>query len=138
MNSSIKKKYSKGKTTVLWQPALCIHSEKCFHGLPSVFDPNRKPWVDMDGAEESDIIKQVHNCPSGALSIVGENEKPATEINIEISNDGPILIRGQVLLKTSDGQKQQLKNPITAFCRCGASNNKPFCDGTHKKIDFKG
>lgn len=64
----ITKIYSKDDLEVTWQPDKCIHSAICFHGLPAVFDPRRKPWVDMDKGLKEDIINQVKKCPSGALS----------------------------------------------------------------------
>ncbi|HEV7620162.1 MAG TPA: (4Fe-4S)-binding protein [Flavisolibacter sp.] len=60
--------YTNGEVTVVWQPKLCIHSAKCFHGLPDVFDPKKKPWVNIAGAGTLQIIEQVKLCPSGALS----------------------------------------------------------------------
>ena len=64
----ITKTYSKDDLEVTWQPGKCVHSAICFHGLPGVFDPRRKPWVDMDKGLKEDIINQVKKCPSGALS----------------------------------------------------------------------
>ena len=61
--------YSSGKVTVVWKPGICIHSAICFKGLPQVFDPRRKPWIEMAHAETAAIIEQVQKCPSGALSI---------------------------------------------------------------------
>ncbi len=61
--------YSNGEITVVWQPDMCIHSAICFKGLAGVFDPRRKPWIDMGKAETAQIIGQVKKCPSGALSI---------------------------------------------------------------------
>lgn len=61
--------YSKDNITVVWQPELCKHSGICFKGIPLVFDPRRKPWIDMNQAETDKIIEQVKQCPSGALSI---------------------------------------------------------------------
>ena len=66
---NITKTYTKDDVIVKWEPSKCIHSAICFHGLPAVFDPNRKPWVDMDGALKEEIINQVKACPSGALSL---------------------------------------------------------------------
>ncbi len=63
------REYSNGEITVIWQPDKCIHSAICFKGLSAVFDPRRKPWVNMSGADSQTIINQVKNCPSGALSI---------------------------------------------------------------------
>ena len=62
-------KYNNGEITVIWQPGICIHSAICFKGLAEVFDPRRRPWIDMSQAETSKIIEQVKKCPSGALSI---------------------------------------------------------------------
>jgi CDGSH-type Zn-finger protein len=57
-------------------------------------------------------------------------------VNIEIKPGGPILIKSTVTIKHVDGA-EEIKTGVTALCRCGASANKPFCDGAHKKIDFK-
>ena len=67
--------YSNGAITVVWKPDMCIHSGICFKGLAQVFDPRRKPWIDLSQAETQQIISQVKKCPSGALSIVSEKEK---------------------------------------------------------------
>jgi len=65
----ITKRYSKEGVTVIWKPHLCIHSAICFKGLPAVFDPRRRPWIELDGAETDQIIMQVTRSPSQALSI---------------------------------------------------------------------
>ncbi len=67
--------YSNGEITVVWQPDMCIHSAICFKGLAGVFDPRRKPWIDMGKAETAQIIGQVKKCPSGALSIAAALEE---------------------------------------------------------------
>jgi uncharacterized Fe-S cluster protein YjdI len=61
--------YSNGEVTVIWKPDVCIHSAICFKGLAEVFDPRRKPWIDLSQADTKRIIDQVKKCPSGALSI---------------------------------------------------------------------
>jgi len=65
----ITKTYTRDGVTVVWQPKKCIHSAICFKGLPTVFDPRKRPWINMDGAPGQDIINQVKKCPSGALSL---------------------------------------------------------------------
>ncbi len=55
---------------------------------------------------------------------------------IEVLKDGPLLVHGALQIKNSNGEIET-KEKVTAFCRCGASQNKPYCDGTHKKIDWK-
>ena len=62
-------RYSNGEITVLWKPGKCIHSGICSAGLPLVFQPSERPWVKIEGATSDEIVKQVSNCPSGALSI---------------------------------------------------------------------
>lgn len=61
--------YRTDEVTVVWKPEVCIHSGICARGLSKVFDPRRKPWVDLDQATAQEIIEQVKKCPSGALSI---------------------------------------------------------------------
>jgi uncharacterized Fe-S cluster protein YjdI len=73
------KKYSNGALTIVWKPARCQHSTICWKqatGLPSVFDPRKKPWVDPLGATTIEIITQVGKCPSGALSFFMNQESP--------------------------------------------------------------
>jgi len=62
------KEYPSEKLTVVWKPERCIHSENCFKGLPSVFDPKSRPWVNVEGADDDHIKDQIDKCPSGALS----------------------------------------------------------------------
>ena len=68
------KNYSNGEVTVVWQPGLCQHSTRCYHGLPSVFDPKKRPWVNISGATSDEIVNQVNQCPSGALSSFRNSE----------------------------------------------------------------
>jgi uncharacterized Fe-S cluster protein YjdI len=69
MDKKITKTYSNGEVTVVWKPDICVHSAICFHGLPAVFDPRRRPWVDVQAAATTAIVDQVGRCPSGALSL---------------------------------------------------------------------
>ena len=62
------KHYSNGEVTVLWQPDICHHSGICARGLPLVFDPRRRPWVELEHADTASITAVVDRCPSGALS----------------------------------------------------------------------
>lgn len=139
----IAKKYSNGEVTVVWKPDLCIHSALCVQGLPSVFDYQKRPWINTDGASSEAIMTQVKKCPSGALSYyLNEDEREGevaieTERIVEVMPNGPLLVYGNITVKKADGsEKRDAK--VTAFCRCGASQNKPFCDGTHRKIGFVG
>lgn len=68
-------KYSNGKLTVSYDPEVCIHAGDCVRGLPSVFDVEKKPWIDVDGAPAERIVDQVKRCPSGALKYELEPNK---------------------------------------------------------------
>ncbi len=137
-------KYSNGEVTIVWKPDVCIHSTLCWKGLREVFNPAERPWIKPEGAVTEKIIEQVRKCPSGALSYFlnqeGEKEIIAEEakiLDIQISADGPILIKTECVIQHSDGHSE-VKKGTTALCRCGQSNNKPYCDGTHRKVEFKG
>lgn len=136
------KSYSNADITVSWTPERCIHSEKCFHGLAQVFDPNRRPWIDMSAADTAAIKAQVDKCPSGALGWTEKDApvtpaEPVPAVTIELLPDGPLLVKSAHALNLSDGTTKQ-RSGTTAYCRCGASNRKPFCDGSHAKVGFKG
>ena len=141
-------KYTNGEVTVLWKPDTCIHSRICWTELREVFDPQKRPWVNMHGSTTERIIEQVRKCPSGALSYFLNKEIEAANdssiiseeakiINIQITPNGPILINTDCHIKHSNGE-EETKQGLTALCRCGASANKPYCDGSHRKIEFKG
>ncbi len=65
---SFDKEYSNGRNYRFLETGKCIHSAKCFHSLPRVFNPAQRPWVNIEGAATDQIITTVNNCPSGALS----------------------------------------------------------------------
>ncbi|HKW00226.1 MAG TPA: (4Fe-4S)-binding protein [Vicinamibacterales bacterium] len=60
--------YTNGEITVVWKPAVCQHSGVCVRGLGQVFDPRRKPWIELQHSDSTTIAEQVQRCPSGALS----------------------------------------------------------------------
>jgi len=135
------KKYSNNDITVVWKPTVCIHSKKCWKELIQVFNPQNRPWIQMEGASTDRIIKQVDACPSGALTYYNNNqekmENMESETKVTIMENGPLLVNGTIEITKPDGTIEN-KTKTTAFCRCGASANKPYCDGEHRKIDFKG
>lgn len=140
------KEYSNGEITVIWKPDLCIHSGECVQNSPKVFQPDEKPWVKPENADSKEIMKTVNKCPSGALSykIEGEDlQKPnayknKNTIKIEAMKGGPFIVQNEgIELLNSDGETCETKGKTIALCRCGASDNKPFCDGSHTDTDFE-
>jgi len=102
----------------------------------------------MSGADTQTIIEQVRQCPSGALSYFMNEEAAADRregvsgeraeiMNIEVQPDGPILITTACHIKHSNGE-EETRTGRTSLCRCGASANKPYCDSSHIRINFKG
>lgn len=138
------KHYTRDGLTVIWKPDQCIHSTICWKGLIKVFNPRARPWIDMQGADLERIIQQVEKCPSGALSYIKTSTETSAETHQEVETttavealkNGPLMVYGNLKVKDSAGN-EFTKSKVTAFCRCGASANKPFCDGSHMHIGFK-
>lgn len=131
------KKYTKGDIKVVWKPDLCIHSAKCVGSLPEVFKPSESPWIQLEHGEADRIVKTVLNCPSGALSIQDESnaQKESPAVSVSFIENGPIIIEGEVRMAYK-GESLVHERKRISLCRCGASSNKPYCDGTHRKTDF--
>ncbi len=136
----IVKEYTKGDFVVVWKPKTCIHSGICVKTLPEVYKPDDKPWINPENAGVDALKAQIDQCPSGALSyyIKGEKAQKSQAMaatKVEVASGGPLLVHGEIEITHADGTTEGKKR-TTAFCRCGASHNKPYCDGTHKQIDF--
>ncbi|NOX85171.1 MAG: hypothetical protein GXO86_04265 [Chlorobi bacterium] len=140
MEKEIKKEYTNGELTIVWKPKMCIHAAICVKTLPKVFNPKAKPWIKIENATTNELKAQILKCPSGALSYYmndKENRETETlEIKVEVLENGPLLVYGTLNVVDKDGNSET-KNKITAFCRCGHSDNKPYCDGNHAKVNFK-
>lgn len=141
MSEEIVKEYSNGELTVVWKPKLCIHAGECVKALPNVYNPDEKPWIKAENASTTELKDQIAKCPSGALSYYMNDGKDQQahilQTKVEVRENGPLLVYGTLHVTDKDGN-EEVKNQTTAFCRCGASNNKPYCDGSHIKAEFKG
>ena len=139
-----KMKYTNGEITVIWEPGLCNHNGYCYTNLESVFDPLERPWINMSGASTEEIIDTVDNCPTGALTYKRNSDVMEQSLKTErmdsvvittVSN-GPFIVKGDFVVIDKNG-KELPKSDKLSLCRCGASKNQPYCDGTHAKINFK-
>lgn len=132
--------YKNDQIAVMWEPGLCIHVGNCFRLLPKVFDPGTRPWVDVNGNSADMIAKVVATCPTGALRFErldgGEQEQGSDEMVIDARPNGPLFVRGKLKIVEPGGHVIR-EGTRAALCRCGHSDNKPFCDGTHRLIGFK-
>lgn len=132
------REYTTDEVVVEWHPRLCFHSQSCVKALPRVFDSARRPWIDLEQATTDEIEAAVESCPSAALRFRRPGvEAPARPQELEVAAvpNGPLLVRGPIRVTLADGTTEEL--PRAAFCRCGQSGNKPFCDGTHREVGFR-
>jgi uncharacterized Fe-S cluster protein YjdI/CDGSH-type Zn-finger protein len=129
---------------VTFDPAVCIHSAVCLKALPAVFDVRRSRWVRPGAATVAEVVAAIDRCPSGALQYVleGAAEGPETAADeavattLQASTDGPLLVQGTFRLLDRDGSEIECAGRA-ALCRCGATANQPFCDGSHRRIGFR-
>jgi CDGSH-type Zn-finger protein/truncated hemoglobin YjbI/ferredoxin len=136
------------QVTVLDNRGLCQHSGLCTDRLPTVFRAGQEPFVAPSGGRMDEIIRAVRDCPSGALSLAIDGVEMRGEVDrhdtrppaIEITRDGPYRLRGAIRLLNGDGGDEVRNEGASlehcALCRCGRSQNKPFCSGMHWYVDF--
>jgi CDGSH-type Zn-finger protein/uncharacterized Fe-S cluster protein YjdI len=134
------REYASDRMVVEYDVGRCIHAAECVKGLPSVFDPKRRPWIDPTQAEDVEALARViERCPTGALQYRSTSddrvEEPGPENMVRVGADGPLYARGDLRLKLKNGELRA--ETRLALCRCGQSKNKPYCDNTHEAIGFE-
>lgn len=115
--------------------SLCAHSSFCANAITDWY----QLLSDTDDTDvRAEVAAMVEHCPSGTLvlEIDGEIVEPDLRRAVSPVEDGPLWITGGVTIVRSDGTSAEVRNRV-ALCRCGASGNKPFCDGTHREIGFE-
>lgn len=118
---------------------ICAHAGFCTERLASVFRMKQEPWIDPDGASAEEIMETVRKCPSGALSYSVDGVEihgQAREPMVTVTDDGPYAITGGIEMIEGTFGEGASKEHYT-LCRCGASKNKPFCDGSHWDVGFR-
>jgi CDGSH-type Zn-finger protein/truncated hemoglobin YjbI len=140
--------YAGQQVTIFDNRGTCQHSGYCTDRLATVFRLKTEPFVAPSGGRMDEIIRAVRDCPSGALSyaVDGHESREAVDHggrrdpSIQVSKDGPYRITGGVPLMDSDGNEESRNDGASrehyALCRCGHSQNKPFCSGMHWYINF--
>jgi uncharacterized Fe-S cluster protein YjdI/CDGSH-type Zn-finger protein len=136
----VERVYRNNQIAVYWEPQLCIHVGNCFRGLPEVFKPQSRPWIAVDAATAEAIAEVVITCPTGALHFErldeGPQEPQPEATTIEVRPNGPLYLRGRVRIAGPGGRLIR-EDTRVALCRCGHSENKPFCDGSHHRVGFR-
>lgn len=132
--------YSTDRVGVHWDSSRCIHTARCINAAPEVFDPGRRPWVDLDAADAETIVGAVERCPTGALKyerLDGEPGEQARRPTVVVPIDnGPLMVRGDLVVLGEDGREVDTDQRLT-LCRCGYTQNPPFCDNSHLSHDFR-
>ena len=124
-----------GDLTLIYEGKKCIHARFCVTGAPKVFLANVKgPWISPDAIEADRLVEIAHACPSGAIRYArkdGKHDETAPQVNlVAVREAGPYAVRGDLRL---NGEPIGFR---ATLCRCGASKNKPFCDGSHHDAGF--
>jgi len=123
------------KLALSFETKRCIHARFCVTGAPNVFLANvQGPWIHPDAMEVERVVEIAHACPSGAIQyqrLDGAHDETAPPVNLaSVREAGPYAFRGQLMI---DGESKGYR---ATLCRCGASKNKPFCDGSHHDVGF--
>jgi CDGSH-type Zn-finger protein/uncharacterized Fe-S cluster protein YjdI len=123
------------RLTLHYEGKRCIHARHCVTGGPTVFLANvQGPWIHPDTVPVEAVVELAHACPSGAIRYAGKDGLPdetAPPVNlISIREAGPYGVRAEIRI---DGAPAYYR---ATLCRCGASKNKPYCDSSHKEVNF--
>jgi len=141
--------YPGEQVTILDNRGICQHSGLCTDRLATAFRTKEEPFVAPSGARMDELVRAVRDCPSGALSLAFDRVEArdlvdwhgARERAIEITQDGPYRVTGGLPLTDADGadvpRAAGSSREHYALCRCGHSQNKPFCSGMHWYVDFR-
>jgi CDGSH-type Zn-finger protein/uncharacterized Fe-S cluster protein YjdI len=133
-------KYTGKQIEVTFEGKRCIHAAECVRGLPHVFDKNKTPWIMPDQDTADQIAEIVRRCPTGALKFRRPepelNESPPQRNQISIERNGPLYLRGDVVITDSAGA-ERLRDTRVALCRCGQTRRQPFCDSSHRAAKFQ-
>lgn len=125
--------------TVTWDGELCTHAEECIRTDSKLFEKGRKPFGQPDLVDAAELDRVVKRCPSGAIkytAIDGSSpEQPEPENTVMALPNGPLFVRGNLRIPGTDPENPTFATRV-ALCRCGHSQNKPYCDNSHLKAGF--
>jgi CDGSH-type Zn-finger protein/uncharacterized Fe-S cluster protein YjdI len=131
---------------VLDNRGTCAHSGFCTDRIPTVFRAGTEPFVAPSGGRMDEIVCAVRACPSGALSFAVDGREAREQVDqdrgpvVEVSRDGPYRVTGGISLLDDAGapvaRNAGASLEYYSLCRCGHSQNKPFCSGMHYYVNF--
>ena len=120
--------------TVRDDRSICVHAGFCGTRVTNVW---RQVRLTDESTVRVQVIGMVERCPSGALTyrFDGDDVEPLHPEAIGVTDGGPLWVTGGITVRMSDGSEMEARNRVT-LCRCGASANKPLCDGAHRTVGF--
>lgn len=124
---------------VRFDKSLCIGIAECGRSAGDLFQQGRDPWCLPDASTPAEVRDIILRCPSGALTYTdhhGGSEQPPVENRVTVVCDGPLYATGDLRIEGAPEDKPGLKTRA-ALCRCGKSENKPFCDNSHREANFR-
>jgi len=130
--------YVGNEITIHDNRGVCAHFGYCTDNSPAVFSTDREPWIDPDVANARETATTIRMCPSGALSYTQESilwKDDVRSAAIHITRNGPYRVVGGIEFNDTTEDCPESREHYT-LCRCGASKNKPFCNGQHWYIGF--
>ena len=125
------------EVTITFDGSRCVHSRNCVLGHPEVFVPNVKgEWIHPDAAPAATVLQIGVTCPSGAIRVSrndgsATSEGPPVVNTLRLRENGPLSLEAPMLIGG-----QAASSVRVTLCRCGASRNKPYCDGSHAEAGF--
>jgi CDGSH-type Zn-finger protein/uncharacterized Fe-S cluster protein YjdI len=129
------------EATIHFDANKCVHSRNCVLSHPDVFVPNVVgAWIHPDAQPVEELMRIGQNCPSGAISVVRKKAAAGATADsntlplvntLRVRENGPLALEAELQIQ---GSLQA--NPRATLCRCGQSQNKPFCDGSHVAAGF--
>jgi CDGSH-type Zn-finger protein/truncated hemoglobin YjbI len=141
--------YAGQQLTIFDNRGICQHSGFCTDRLATAFRADEEPFVAPSGGRMDELVRAVRGCPSGALSLAFDGEEARDLVDwhsqreraIEVTQDGPYRVTGGIPLVDATGVGEPRAAGSSrehyALCRCGHSQNKPFCSGMHWYVEFR-
>ena len=138
------------RSEVIDGPTLALEDDEALCAFARFCDPGGKVWSLVEGSNDPEMrklaIREAMHCPAGRLVIIDKETETVLEPDLPpsigvvedpvLGASGPLWVRGGIPIESYDGTKYEVRNRVT-LCRCGASSNKPFCDGSHASIKFQ-
>ena len=139
LEEEIIQRYEGKDINIVFNRSICAGAGTCVRNFPTIYKNASEDWINPDGASIDEVKKSVKQCPSGALhyELAGEDEIVDYDgYKVSVIKNGPLNVIGKVSLHVDKWATNATPQKYS-LCRCGASENKPFCDYTHASLKAK-